>query len=595
MKNKRLLSLILVLIFITGSSITALGANVFSDVSNTHWARAFISGMSEKGIISGYFDDKTLKFNFRPENPVTYVESVQMIYNTLKATDQLKSTTGLVEKYRAILTNANIPAWAHEAVAYALEYKIIQVGDLQSFVRNGVQQNAKREDVAIFLGKAIDINDEVRADSIVRPVLGFVDGEMVKDQAVPYVAWLVRENIFTGDTQNRFNPTQSIKRAEMATICFKSYDMLEDLAVEPPVTPPVIVNPETKIVSFVVQNERMIIVKDDENAEYVYTLEPAGVVKRNGVVARFNDIKVGDSVALTFDAAKKLIGIEISNVVSQFEGVIYDVEEEDDHYLLTVSDAFDINFKREFMVYDDSRVIVDNKSVSISVLKEGDRVIVDFVGQKAAKIEVLLTEGTYSGILETRVTFADNPTVKIKTTNNQVLEFVISDRVDVTRDGRTADLVELQVGDVVKVVVRQNRITDIDATGRSVERTVEGTIRGIRMENPDKLVVLLDGESKEVTYDISSRVNITLDRKSAELFDLRLNYDVEITLENNVVTEVEAKSVQLNTSYSGEVVRVHERLGILTINYIDPVTKNTETLTVNVVDSTSIIQRTGTV
>lgn len=594
MKSKALLGVILAALFVNGSAIAGFGANVFSDVSSTHWAREYISKTSEKGIISGFFDDKTLKFSFRPENPVTYVEAIQMIYTTLKAADKLESTAGLAEKYRTVLTNARIPAWANEAIAYALEHRIIQAGDLQGFMKNGVQQNARREDVAIFLGKAIDLEDEINADSVIRPVLGFIDGEMVKDQAVPYVDWLVRKKIFTGDNQNRFNPTNSIRRSEMATISFKSYNFLEEIAGQEPVTPPVVVAPTaTKTVSYVLASTRMIIVKDEQNAEFVYILENTGIVRKNGAVVRFSDIREGDNVALTFNADKKLIGIEISNVTRQFEGTVLSIEEEDDYYLITVADGFDINFKREFMVYDDSRIVVDNKNVDADTLKAGDKVIVDFIGQKATRIVVQLTEGTYSGILESRVSFAANPTVKIKTTNNQVMEFIISDKVEVSLDGRRADLRDLTVGDVVKVVVRQNRIIDIDATGRRAERTVEGTIKGIKIENPNKLVILPKDGSKEVTYDISSKVEITLDRKSAKLFDLRLNYNVEITLRNNEVTEVEAKSVHLSTTFSGEVVRVHERLGVFTVRYTDPATRSLETLTVNVTDSTSIIRRTG--
>ena len=595
MKNKRLISHVLVLLFIASSTMTSLGANVFSDVSSTHWAKDYIATMSEKGIISGSFDEKTLKFYFKPENAVTYVESVQMIYSTLKAVNQLENTTGVTDKYSAVLTNAKIPAWAHEAIAYAIEYKMIQVGDLQGFMKNGVQQNAKREDVAIFLGKAIDLKKEIKADSIIRPILSFVDGETVKDQAIPYVDWLVRKSIFTGDNENKFNPTKSIKRAEMATICFKGYELLKDVVIVNPVTPTPVTTVDTKIVSFILPSARMIIVKDDKNNEEVYTLETTGYVKKNGILGKIADVKVGDSVNLVFDSNKKLIGIDISNLVSEYEGAIGSLIEKNEYYLLTVKDGFDLNFSKEFKVYDNSDIRIDGKSVSVSSLKVGDRVLVNYIGEKATKVTLQLTEGTYSGLLETRVIFTTYPSIKIKSTNNQILEFVISDDAYVTRDGKRADLFDLNIGDVVEVRVKQNKIVDIDATSRNIKRTVEGAIKGIKIESPNKLVILPIGEREEITYEISNKAIITLDKKDAQFYDLRLGYNVVLTIESNMVTGIAAKKIELGTALTGQVIRVYEKSYVFTVNHLDPVTSNYEVLSIHVTDDTVIINKAGTV
>ena len=55
-------------------SDTTTGANIFSDVADDFWARNFIIGAKDMGIINGYTDG-----SFRPYNDITRAETCKII------------------------------------------------------------------------------------------------------------------------------------------------------------------------------------------------------------------------------------------------------------------------------------------------------------------------------------------------------------------------------------------------------------------------------------------------------------------------------------------------------------------------------------
>ena len=104
--------LMTVLLILSGGFSAFAAQTTFSDINEAPWAKEYIIKMADAKIISGYFDEKTLRATFKPNQPVSYVEAVQMIYNTLKAASKLKTTASVVSKQEDLLKANNIPQWA---------------------------------------------------------------------------------------------------------------------------------------------------------------------------------------------------------------------------------------------------------------------------------------------------------------------------------------------------------------------------------------------------------------------------------------------------------------------------------------------------
>ncbi|MDD4583102.1 MAG: S-layer homology domain-containing protein, partial [Eubacteriales bacterium] len=182
--------------------------------------RPFVDFAAEVGIINGYpMADGGLQF--RPENPVSREESMQMIYKTVKNSGLGHSPDQTLSfKYEEQLISNQIAPWAWECVAYGLEYGILEKSELAGFRTDfGAPVPATRELAARWTAKALN-----------RPLLSatslnYIDKEQIEADNIFYVDLLKRMSIMVGDNTGRFNPKSNIKRVEFAVICTKVYDL----------------------------------------------------------------------------------------------------------------------------------------------------------------------------------------------------------------------------------------------------------------------------------------------------------------------------------------------------------------------------------
>ncbi|MBB6215603.1 hypothetical protein HNQ80_001692 [Anaerosolibacter carboniphilus] len=595
--NKRRMLITVALLFAVNTA-SGFAATPFSDVPNDHWGKGFIEKAADKKIINGYLDDKTLQMKFKPESPVNYVESVQMIYNTLKATNKLKANTGLIQKHSANMTANNIPEWAREAVAYALEYNILHKDDLKSFTNKDTLINAKRVDVAVFLGKALDM--ESALDPL--PMLKFVDAETIKSQAVPYVDLLVDKKIISGDGENKFNPNQTITRVQMATMCWNTYELLNTsggntIVVPPTQTPtPTPTNPTEKTlevtIDYVAEDTKMIVVKDTKGDTKVYNLTGVSI-KVNGKTKSIGDLSKGDIGKLTFDGTDTLKAIEINNAVTTMEGKIQKISDVGDYHLLKVEDQKSALIVRELKIYDTTEIEYDDEKVSVSKLDKDDIVYIKYVGDRVISIEIVEDEKEYSGILESAVNFKTNPSIKLKLNDGKVMEFEIDDDASIRRDGSKENLDALEAGDLATVIVEYGKVVKITATSIAEKSKDEGVIKEIIIGNPSKITILNE-DKKTVTYEISKSATIKIDGATSDLKDLEIQYEVELRLDKNKVTRITADAEKSKDTITGEIVKLYDKYDRLSVSVFDKTEKDYVTISVEVTDDTIILSNTGT-
>lgn len=175
----------------------------FNDVQG-HWAEDSMAAMNLLGVVKGYPDH-----NFRPNQPVRQVEAIAMIIRMLGLADQI-DTVAIPE---AVYVDRHIDEWAKPYLALALQKGIITEEELGDFDNN---REAKRYQVAVWLARALDLEDEALAAT--DEALSFVDAQAVPVWARVYVAVVAGKGIMVGYPGHVFHPNKGVKRAEMAAI-----------------------------------------------------------------------------------------------------------------------------------------------------------------------------------------------------------------------------------------------------------------------------------------------------------------------------------------------------------------------------------------
>src|SRR6056297_635317 len=263
----------------------------FSDIGDAPWAETYIENMVDEGIVTGYEDG-----SFRPNDNISKYASILMIYRTVKATDLVTTSeqTVNISRHMTTIVSKGVPNWPdmYGAVAYCLENDIITAADLDNFHIGDTYTNARRFEVAVFLGKTMNIYLE--EDLNVLYSLDFKDASSIVAAARPYVYLLNKKDIINGDELGYFNPNSPITRAAMAKMLSVSLNLLGNIE-EPVENSDDIIGTITNIIG---DTNRVVIqngADDDDIA--IYNLTDAEIII-DGDEEEIDDLEIDMRVRL---------------------------------------------------------------------------------------------------------------------------------------------------------------------------------------------------------------------------------------------------------------------------------------------------------
>ena len=306
-------------------SVTSYAAK-FYDIDNVPWdgAKAYINNVAELGLMEGDIHPTTGKPRFRARDKVTYCETTQLAYSVLKKTNKLKkSDVNLVSKWTHVMKSYNVPAWAYEAVSYALETNVVSLTDVSRFMSrtgNKVKDNyASRESVAVIFGKALSelypVNQNV--------TLAFHDKASIASTSVPYVDLLARLQILVGDTDKNFTPKAYINRAEMAVLTLKTFNTVNGTSTTPtqptqPTQPDGTMEMKGTVASIEdYGSNKLLAVQTLDGQKQGFLINSTTFVLKGETAGQLHisDLGVGDGVSVNYLGAKVNV-IRILNDVS---------------------------------------------------------------------------------------------------------------------------------------------------------------------------------------------------------------------------------------------------------------------------------------
>lgn len=248
--------------------VTAM-AVTFADINQVPWpgAETSINKAANLGLVVG--ETINGKSYFRPRDTVSLSESCQFAYKVLLQTKKASADASITEKWKTVLNTYKIQDWAHPAVSFCLEEGIISISDLGSFVKNGSNMPASREQAAEILGRALTVG--VPSYTATASNTAFNDNASIASDARPYIALLNEKGIVNGDENKNFNPKKTLNRTETAVMVTNLYEKLNGAASA--VTPSA---PATSTVSGTVKDLNTHYVNFDGSAAY-YLYSSSGI------------------------------------------------------------------------------------------------------------------------------------------------------------------------------------------------------------------------------------------------------------------------------------------------------------------------------
>jgi len=189
------------------------GANPFSDLPDTHWAKDNILELVAKKIIAGYTDGTV-----RPDAQITRAEMAVVIVKSIGL--EPVETPDLKFK-----DAKDIASWAAGYVQTAVEKNII-VGYEDNTFRPANKMT--REEMVVMVLKAYMYEVSENAE------LSFTDKADVGSWSAGYVAKAVELGFVKGYPDNTFKPKNNVTRAEAATVIVKCLKAAEEKAKEQP-------------------------------------------------------------------------------------------------------------------------------------------------------------------------------------------------------------------------------------------------------------------------------------------------------------------------------------------------------------------------
>lgn len=173
----------------------------FSDVGENHWAREYISGLAESGIVSGMGDG-----SFCPDAPVTRAQAAKILCKAFSVySESAKSSFDDIEEN----------AWYSAFVGSLQEKGLVNGDDRNCFRPN---DEVSRQDMASLVGRVLEFTGRNLPETAPQKV--FSDSDTIAAYARDYVAAMQKTGILSGVTEDTFAPLAVTTRAQLCKIIF---------------------------------------------------------------------------------------------------------------------------------------------------------------------------------------------------------------------------------------------------------------------------------------------------------------------------------------------------------------------------------------
>jgi hypothetical protein len=544
---KKLNKIILFTVVLTTLFTMTANALAFNDIAD-HWAKSYIERVEKNGLVTGYENGK-----FKPDNNVTVLESLIMMSRLYKIDEDIKEE--IIDEYKPSLkTMKNISnyEWSLEPLSIAIELGIVTEQAVKDmFAKETIFLDAKREEVAVLLTKAMGLNEEAKSLKVYS--IPFKDVDEITNSARPFIYLMYEKKIMLGDNEKKINPKAKITRAEIATLLDKAYDYIKDNDVIPDLDE---YEPTTTVDGIITEissnkKEFYIYVKNDKEVESIVKINDDTEITINGRTREFSDLKEDMLVTCKISEEKLAVEIEADNTKDVVRGTIASVA-----YVspasITIYDKDDD--KITYKIGSDADIYHDGKATELKKLEKNDEVTLLLDNKEVHKINSVSRIKHYDGVI-TSIDYNYPIKVTIKTDEDVSKTFTFNSDVEITRNDDESSFDQVRVGDEVSITTRYNEMTAINTIAKEAE--MSGVIKEILIASQSKIKIAdEDGDVKQ--YSVSNNVIITVGAKNVSIYDLRLGYNVSVNTAGDEIVSMEVSQIETAKSFSGKVIFINK-------------------------------------
>ncbi len=579
-----LLSFMMILSAAYAAPLQVSNSNPFSDVPNDYWAIQYILDMYGKGIILGSSQGSTKLF--KPEESISKVEVISLIARMMGSGSNTAAAAAAYTKYKSALDQAKIPDWAAKEVAYAMDRGVVTQDDIKAFVDgSGSQTKLLRHEAAVFIVKAMGL--ESTAQDTKYPTVSFTDYFSIPEASLPYIKVAVDQGVFdkNGDTRGRFNPTDQVKRSEIAKILSVSYDKINKTSGTD--TTPGTTTSEKVTISSVTQGSSVnyMSCKDSDGKSQILDVDLTALVTLDGKTAKLTDIKSGMSanIELKNNVITKIAATSTSDEIS---GTVYSIFYGSDP-IVTIEDKYGDRVSYHMA---DASVKKDGKTAAASDIEPNDTVTAVVSGDTILSIEVTAGENEYTGTLA-NIKMSGAKIMLTMDTDNGSVSLEVADDANIKRNKKSAVWTDLKKGDKLTVTTESGVMASLTAT--STDSSVSGSITGINISSDPEITIT--NEDGDATYAISEDARIKIDGRTAVngIYDLRLGYQVDTDVESDEIVKLNASSEKQNRLVSGTIKRIDTDSNLISLSVYDETTKKTSDMVILITSDTKIYDEDG--
>lgn len=565
-KHLKKLSLVLALLFIFTNTVAF--AQNFKDVPSNHWAKDYIDKVSKAGIITG--DGAG---NFNPSGNVTKVQAAIMMARMM-GMDATK-TAQARQTHQAFLTQQSIPTWAQDGIAVALAAGVITETEAKGFYLNSKEAVAQRVEIARWLTKAMALEEEAKKPLVVK--LSFKDVDFIGAEDQRYVYMMVNKGIINpdGDAQGKFNPTSPITRDAMAKMLSIGYDyMVSNLLLNRPLNNEEVVVKTQTIMGTIFSilrapNELYVTIENKIGTKTTYIVNEKTIVKLDGSKIDYSELIEGLKFEAEITEDNKVISFSAEGINEEYEGKVRSTIQTSPQMLTieyTKDDKSKTTERKAFYLDPNVDITLNGEEAFFRDIKDGDSIEIKVRNSKItvikAKSKYLKLTGT---IKEIKLSSSDYLLV-IQDKDKETFEYPLDKNVSIYRNKSRGKVTDLRKGDDVTIEVEDGVITDIEA--KIVKKEGEGSIVSILQAKKPEITILNSKGEKE-TYYLGLGATVRLDKERAELYDLKVGYYVDFTVEGDEIVSLYALTRQKNQIIIGNISSITTKHSLITVTVDD--------------------------
>ncbi len=543
-----LLALIFCLMFTTVVS----AAVSFSDLPND-WSKDFITRAAELGFVNGFTDG-----TFGPDKNVTRFDTMLMLSRLHKIdTDMQKQ---IENKYFPVIKEVTDgkDSWAYTELSKALSLGLLSEDRFRSLYANGsLRKEATREDVAVFIVKAMCLQKEVEELEGKLYTLPFNDSSQILSDYRPYVYLAYEKGIISGDNNKNFNPKLPIKRKELAKMVCQAYDYIQENDISPEFSDfETYITFKGTIEKITVNSiESYIEIKPDNGSsnQIVKVVDGTTVIKINNTVSKISKLEKGMlvecSVSSKDSTAKQIV---VDTTVSVIEGKIKSVYFTPPMKLIITNKN---NVEEQFNISSDVIVTLDGKNIEFKNLSKNDTVSIRMVDNTVTQIHSTSRLQTYSGKIK-NIQYDIPIKLLLEDSTGKINTFVYSQEPYVTRNSAVTTFDQLRVGDEAVIKTEYDVMTAIDAKSVATAADSIAVIKEITIGTSNR-IKLEDSKGEVKDYKISSTAKISVLNLTSTIYDLRVGYKVSVSFDGTEIVSIEAAETETSQKIFGKVVYVN--------------------------------------